>query len=586
VADIAYHSPGSAMTELKILEHLLILLACALPLALALRRIGQSTVLGYLATGLVIGPAGFGLIPAGSIGSLAEIGVGLLLFTVGIELPLARLGRMRRVALGGGALQVGLTVAAAALAVWAATGRAHEAAYLGAAAALSSSAIVLKTLADLGDLDAPYTAPATGVSIVQDLATVPMMVVLPALGAGGSLADVAAPALAALGKAVALLFVLWIGAIHLVDRFLFIVARARSPEIFLLAIMTLLLGAALGSQVVGLSLALGAFVAGILLADSDYASQILAEVTPFKGIFQAIFFASVGMLLDLRIVVAQPAAVAAIAAALIVGKAILCALALLAVGVPARVAAAVGIVLAQVGEFSFVLLTLGRTSGVLSEEAYQLALAASFVSMAVAPPLIGQVRRIVDELARLPLLGQPLVARAGEELTRAAAPLSGHIVIAGFGPVGRDVATFLLDHGVEFVVIELNPTTVKDFSSKGIPIFFGDFSNALVLEEAGIERARAFIVTAPDVAAVYSAVRVARALKPDLPIVARTKYRALAADILNAGATEVVEEEFETALEIVARLGKSLELERRVVADHMASQRLERYGEKEERATD
>ncbi|HVY63032.1 MAG TPA: NAD-binding protein, partial [Planctomycetota bacterium] len=196
----------------------------------------------------------------------------------------------------------------------------------------------------------------------------------------------------------------------------------------------------------------------------------------------------------------------------------------------------------------------------------------------VAPPLISNVRRLVDRLARLPLVGRPLAASPAIELGRTAAPLADHVVIGGFGPVGRDVGAFLLDHGRDFVAIEMNPVTVREFSAKGIPIFFGDFSNPLVLEEAGISRARAFVVAAPDVAAVHRAVRVARAINPRLVIVARTKYRTIAADILKAGATEVVEEEFETALEMVARIARTLDLERGTVADHMASQRLERYG--------
>ena len=566
------------MNQPRILVDLLILVAASLPVALALRRAGQSTILGYLLTGLIIGPGGLKLIDAEGIHELADLGVGLLLFTIGIELPLARLATLRRIAIGGGALQVGLTVGLGALAIGGVTGRWDEAVYLGCALALSSSAIVLKTLADRGDLDAPYTAPTTAVSIFQDLATVPMMVVLPGLGAGHGFGEVVLPTLGALARAAALLLVLWLGSRHVIDRLLFQVARARSPEIFILTVVALLLAAALGSAAAGLSLALGAFVGGILLAESDYASQILAEVSPFKGVFQAIFFASIGMLLEPSYVLAHPLRVAGVAAAVVAGKAALATLALLAVRAPARTAVAVGILLAQVGEFSFVIVALGRAKGILDDETYQLALAASFASMAVAPPLIANVRRIVAALAWLPGLGRSLTAGADAALGERAGRLSGHVVIGGFGPVGRDVAMFLLDNGAEFVVIDLNPKTVRDFAKQHLPIFFGDFANPTVLEEAGIERAAAFAVTAPDVEAVRHAVRVARELNPTIRIVARTKYRGLADAILRAGANEVVEEEFETALEMVARIAKTLSIDRKAVAERMASQRLERYG--------
>jgi len=557
------------------------ILAFATPSALLLLRLGQSPIVGYLLAGLVIGPGGLALLPEAAVVEFSEVGVSLLLFTIGMELSLGRLSELRRIALGGGALQVVGTGAAAALGLALLTGRPLEAVYVGCAVALSSSAIVLKTLADRGDLDAPHAGPATAIAIFQDLSTLPMLVVLPALAAGGAggagagavLADVGV----AIAKAAALLGVLYFGSLYFVDRFLYFVARLRSQEVFILAATVLILVAAWGSRLVGLPLSLGAFVAGILLAESKYASQVLADVNPMKGIFQAIFFVSIGMLLEPAYVLAHPLPVLGAVAAVIVGKALAAALALWTVGVSARVATSTGIVLAQVGEFSFVVISIGRASGVLSDEVYQLTLAASFASMAVAPPLIANVRAIVDVLARTPRVGKGLAGGADASLAAHASGLKDHIVIGGFGPVGRDIATFLLDHGVEFVAIELNPKTVTDLQAAGISIFFGDFSNPTVLEEAGIERARAFIVAAPDIAAARRAVRIARDLNPQLMIVARTKYRTTVTPMLAAGANEVIEEEFETAIEMVARLTRVLGLSRATVADHIEGQRLERY---------
>jgi CPA2 family monovalent cation:H+ antiporter-2 len=570
----------SAAPEPSSIPNFLKIIACAVPFALVFLRLGQSPIVGYLFAGLVMGPGGLDLIPQDAIGEIAEVGVGLLLFTIGIELSLSRVFDLRRIAFGGGALQVLGTMAATAVAVALATGRPLEAVFVGCAVALSSSAIILKTLADKGELDAPYTGPATAVAIFQDLATVPMLVVLPALGAQAEAATGGGLALRiveAVLKAAGLLVVLYLGSRYAIDRLLYFVARAKSPEVFVLAAAALILAAAWGAHMAGLPLALGAFLAGILLADSDYASQILAEVNPVKGLFQATFFVSIGMLLDPRVVLERPATIAAVVAAIILGKAAIATGALVAVGASPRVAAAAAIILSQVGEFSFVVVSLGKASGLLSDAVYQLTLAASFASMAVAPPLIANVRAIVDLLARTPRVGRRLAAPAGAELAATAKELDCHVVIGGFGPVGREVATFLLDHGRPFVAVELNPKTVKELAGAGIPIFYGDFSNPTVLEEAGIERAHAFVVAAPDIAATRRAVRIARGLNPKLLIVARTKYRATVPAIRKDGADEVVEEEFETAIEMVARLTRVLGLSRATVAEHIEGQRLERY---------
>lgn len=564
--------------RLSVLEQILIVLAASLPLAVLSRRLGQSTILGYLCTGLAIGPGGLGLIRGEEIGTLAEIGVALLLFTIGIELSFSHLGRTLAAALVGGALQIGLTIALAALAVYWGTGSFREAPYLGCAIALSSSAIILKTLADRAELDAPHASGTIAIAVVQDLATVPMLVLLPALHAGAAgPAGLTAPIAVALGKATLVLGGMWLTSRFLIGPVLFVVARTRSTEVFVAAVAVLVLAAAYGAAAVGLSLAIGAFCAGLLLSESEYAHQIMADVLPFKDIFQAIFFVSVGMLLEPRWVAAHGALVAAAVGAVVLGKALLAGLAARVAGFPGHVAAAIGIALAQVGEFSFVLLTLGRRAGEVSETSYQLALAASVGSMALAPPLIANVRSIVAALARVPLLGRAVAAGAEPALARAAAALEDHVVIAGFGPVGRDVAQFLLDHGIEFVAIELNPRTVLEYKSKGIAIYFGDASSRVVLGEAGLARARALVVAMPDAVAVRRAVAIGRGLAPRAVIVARTKYRMDVESVVRAGADEVVEEEFETALEMVVRLMRALDIPRRVVAEQMAGQRLERY---------
>jgi CPA2 family monovalent cation:H+ antiporter-2 len=562
--------------EHRILEQVLIVLAASLPLSMLLRAAGQSTVVGYLLTGLVIGPAGLGFIQGDAIQTLAEVGVALLLFTVGIELTFAQLRAALRLALIGGTLQIALTAALGAALALASTGRAEEAAYVGCAFALSSSAIVLKTLADRGELDTPYAPGVIGISIVQDLATVPMLIVLPALrgGDGGALWIAI---LMAFAKATLVLGVMWVGARFLIGPVLFAVARTRSPEIFIVTVVALVIAAAYGAFTVGLSLAIGAFCAGILLSESEYAHQIMADVLPLKDIFQTIFFVSVGMLLDPRWVASHLVLVAGAIAAVVAGKALVAALAARLAGTPGAVAAAIGLVLAQVGEFSFVLLTIGRQADVVSPETYQLVLAASVGSMGLAPPIIANVRTVTAAIARVPLFGRAVAAPVEPGLASAAAELKDHVIICGFGPVGRDVAQFLLDNGIDFVVLELNPRTVREFRERGFQIYFGDASSRVVLHEAGIERARALVVAMPDALAARRIVAIGRAINPGLLIAARTKYRNNVESLVRDGADEVVEEEFETALEMVVRIMRALEIPRRIVAERMAGQRLERY---------
>lgn len=562
-----------------ILEQLLILLAASLPFAVLLRAVGQSTILGYLLAGLVIGPGGLGLIHEAAIDTLAEIGVALLLFSIGIELTFAQLARAQHVALIGGALQIGLTIAVAMLVAHQARRSMFEGAFIGCAVALSSSAIVLKTLADRAELDAPHAPGVIGISIVQDLATVPMLVLLPALrsGAGGGGETLVVPIATALGKAALVLGGMWVGSRFFLGPILYLVARTRSAEVFVITIVALVLAAAWGAASAGLSLAIGAFCAGILLSESEYSHQIMADILPFKDVFQSIFFVSVGMLLDARWVADHPAPVAIAIGAVVLGKTLITSIAARLAGVPTGVALATGIALAQVGEFSFVLVTLGDRLNLVSRDVYQLALAASVGSMAVAPPLIANVRAIVGRLAAIPLLGRAFETRAEPALKKDAAALSNHVIIGGFGPVGRDVAQVLFDHGIEFVIVELNPRTVRDFKEKGFAIYFGDCANRVVLEEAGIRRARALVLAMPDAKAARRAARLARALNPKIVIVARTKYRLEVETFIREGADEVVEEEFETALEMVVRLMSALEIPRRIVAERMAGQRLERY---------
>ncbi len=588
---------------LRLVGGVLIVLGAALPAVLLVHRLRQSTILGYLVAGLAIGPFGLGLIRPEEIDIFAEVGVALLLFTIGLEFRPSILLRTLRVTVGGGLIQIVLTAATAtaALAVFGgaigASGEAvtrTQAIVFGAAVALSSTAIVLKTFADRDESDASHARVAFGILILQDLATVPIIILLPALKAGAeggadTLLEAALSFGFAIGKAAAILAVLWLLSGVVVERLLYAAARTRSQEIFVIAVIVLLFGAAFGSTLVGLSLALGAFFGGMILSESEYSHQVLAEVLPFKACFQAIFFVSIGMLLDPVWVWEHLLAVVAAVVAIVVGKAAIAAIATRLVGTPTAVAVAAGIALAQIGEFSFVIAREASALGLMTPYLFKLTISAAVLTMAAAPPLIGVARRIADAVAprlpvivprrlrRRPEMPGPSPRTEDEALRVEAGRHEGHVVIVGFGPIGRDVAAFLLDSGVPFVATELNPATVRDFRAAGVPVFFGDGTSETVLREAGVPRAKAVLVTVPDVHTSERVVEAARRLSARVLIVARTKYRAHVEAMMRRGADACVEEEFETAFEMVVRLARALDLPRRRVASVMTALRLERY---------
>lgn len=564
--------------SLHFVRDLLVILAATVPLVILMHRLRQSPILAYLLTGIAIGPAGLKLIRPDSIEGVSEIGVIALLFTVGLEFSVSKLLRMKRYALAGGALQMALTaVPVAACALLAGT-NAYEAFFLGSVIALSSTAIVLKVLSDRRETDALHAQVTLGVLVFQDLAVIPILILLRSLGGaetGG--AAVAVAFLFAILKAVVIFVVLYVGMKVVIDRILYQVAATRSAEVFALAVIALGIGAAWASERVGLSLAFGAFLAGVILSESEYSHHMLVQILPFKDVFLAIFFVSIGMLLRPAWVFQHLGLVLPVVLGVILLKAVVGAGVARILGVTGRVAAAVGLALAQVGEFSFVLARVAYGLDLVSENLYQLALSATVLTMATAPLLIAWTRRIVSALGRVPGLARAVRPAAEEELEAAGKQLEGHVIICGLGPVGRDIAAFLLDSRVPFIALELNPMTVRELRASGLPTFFGDASQPIVLHEAGLDRARALVVTSPDAASTERIVRVARAASPQAKIFARTKFRADVPRMAAAGADEVIEEEFETAIEIVVRLGRTLKIPRRVVAREMADLRIERY---------
>ncbi len=543
------------MSELHVLRDLIIVFGAALVVVTLLTRLRLPTIAGFLVAGALIGPSGLGWIrESAEIERLAEIGVVLLLFTIGLEFSLRELRRLGRVLVVGGSIQLLLTIGAVAAVASVSGVPVARGFFYGFLVALSSTAIVLKGLAERGETDAPHGRLIVGVLLFQDLCVVPMMLVIPALTRQGQGA-------AALGQALLTAAVLVAGAFALarivVPRALHVVAMTRARDLFILAVVLICVGIAWLTSLAGLSLALGAFLAGIVLADSEYGHQAFADVVPLREIFTSLFFVSMGMLLDVRVIRQEPLLVFAAVAVVLVGKTLLATLAGLAARFPLRVALVAGLALSQVGEFSFVLAGLGRRAGLLDESMMRLFLAASIVTMLVTPFVLRFGPHVAAGAARLRALDR-LLGRSRDELARIPDAISGHVVVLGYGIGGEMMAKVLREAHVPFVVLDINAERVREVRRRGEPIYFGDVTNPDILTRARVAAARQVVLMLNDPGATLRAVRAVRQLAPEVTIVARARYVADVPLLLEAGATEAVAQEFEASLEVIHRvMGKA-----------------------------
>jgi CPA2 family monovalent cation:H+ antiporter-2 len=514
-----------------------------------------------LITGVLAGPNGFSLINGThEVEILAEIGVILLLFTIGIEFSLKNLVKIRNTVVVGGGLQVILTIIVFFLItrsdlIGAQDGNTvPESIFMGFLIALSSTAIVLKLLQERGEFPSPHGRISLGILIFQDIVIVPMILVLPFLS--GTAADSGTPWWHILVKVIAVIFVVFIGAKYIVPRLLFHVAKTKSRELFLLTIIVIALAVAFLTYQAGLSLALGAFLAGLIISESDYSQQAFGNVLPFLDVFTSFFFVSIGMLLDVDILLSKPVIILVVTMGVIVAKSLIASVAGIALGYPLRTSLLVVFTLSQVGEFSFILSRKGQALGLISDENYQLFLAVSVLTMAATPFIIAAAPRMADSILRLPFV--PVRLKSGlkveDDNDENIKGIKGHLIIVGYGVNGRNVARAAKFANIPFEVIELNPSTVKQEKAKGEPIFFGDASQEVVLEHACVKDALVIVVTLPNPADIRRIIQVARKLNPHIHIIIRSRYIGEMQDFFKLGADEVIPEEFETSIEIFTRV--------------------------------
>lgn len=536
-----------------ILLDLALIFGVAVAVVLGLARVGLPPVAGYIAAGILVGPGGLGLVAEHArVESLAELGVALLLFTIGLEFSLDRLRSMgRSVALGGGA-QVASTVLAALALGWAAGLAPGASIFWGYAAALSSTAIVLRALADREEIAAPHGRFVVAVLIFQDLCIVPMMLTLPLLGGGGGSA---ATILATLAKSLAMLAAILVAARWIVPRVLLRVAATRRRELFVLSVLFISIVVAVGTAALGLSVALGAFLAGVIIADTEFLHQAAADVAPFRDALASVFFVSIGMLFDPAAVVAEPGLVLGGVALLVGSKLALATAAALVLRFPARVALVAGLSLAQVGEFSFVLVKSGEGLGLVEAHHARLFIAASVITMFLAPLAVAASPRLGAAGARLLQPLERLWMPAALPAPLAEARLEGHVVVAGLGVAGQLLATALRNAGAPYVGIDLNPDTVIRLRREGHPAHYGDVASHEVLDlVAQVSRARVVVFLLSDPDAARRAVAVTRTHWPTVRCLVRA-HRAGHDEVALAGPmVEVVSEDLETALEIVERV--------------------------------
>ena len=571
------------MDEIHILGDLVVVFGCAAPVVYLFHRLKQSPIVGFVLSGVLIGPFGLSLIrDVTNVNTLAILGVMILLFSLGLEFSLKKLMETRVAVFVTGPLQMAGTaipviLLARHLGVSTGTGLIY-----GILIAVSSTTVLMKMLAERSEVDSLHGRIGLGISIFQDLCTVPMIVAIPLLASG----EAVLPAvLTALGKAAVI-----IAAVVMVARYLFPILlggilRTRSKELFLITSVFMFLGTAWVTSIAGISLALGSFLAGLILSESEYGHQIFAEVRPFRDSLNSLFFISVGMLVDPVVIVRNLPAILGMSAALIIGKALITTVAAVASRVPLQVGILTGVALAQIGEFSFIILQASAAVGLVTARAYQTLLTSSLLTMVFTPVLFGVARGLVGR-RDWQQTKWPAWAKATETGLAAPAVLEDHVIICGFGVGGRNIVRVLKANRIPYTVLDLNAQSVTEARDEGEPVLFGDCSSAHILELAGIHRARVIVFAISDPFAARLAVGVARRMNRELVILTRTKYVADMDALWDTGSTEVIAEEFEAALELVTRILRVYNAPRALVAAEIKSIRDLRFGIfREDRAT-
>ena len=527
--------------DIPLLPDIVAIFCLSIGVLLVCHQVKIPPIVGFLLTGVLCGPTALGLVQnPHAVELLAEIGVVLLLFSIGLEMSGEELMRLKRPVFVGGTAQVVLTVGAF-MCLGVLTGQTWQQSMMyGFLASLSSTAIVLSRLQQKAQSESPQGRLDFSVLIFQDIAVVPMMLAIPILAGRGD-TDLGGMLVSA-GRTLVILVGGWVLARHVVPRIMQLVLRTRSKELMLMTVLGLCFAIALGTASLGLSLA------GLLLSGSEYSLNVLEGILPFKDVFTSLFFISVGMLLDVGFLVHHLDKVFLFAALLIFLKSILSLPPMLLVGYPLRVSILAAMSLAQIGEFSFVLARSAVNSGLMDNDGYQMFLAASIVTMMLTPTVMEIAPKVASFVSRH--MHMPVDEEAAAQRDES---LKDHLIIVGFGVGGKHLARTAREAGIPYVILEMNPDTVSRYGGKE-PIHGGDASKPLVLEHFGIQSARVIAVVISDPSAVRAITAVARKLNPKVHIVVRTRFLGEVDALRRLGADDVIPEDFETSIEIFSRV--------------------------------
>jgi monovalent cation:H+ antiporter-2, CPA2 family len=556
------------MQEIIVIQDIVVILLVSLPIIFLFKKINIPSIVGFLIAGMIIGPYGFRLInDSDSINALAQMGVITLLFTIGLEISFKDLARLKRFVFIAGTLQVVLTVIISALISMALGLSTTLSIFIGMLISVSSTSIILTLLTQSNELDAPHGQIALSVSIFQDLAVVAMVLSLPLLSGRDDfeITSIFLQLLFAFGA----VGMIYIAAKFLIPYVMIHLARARTREVFTIGTILILLGTAYLTYSVGLSFALGAFIAGLILSESDYSSQIVSEILPFKDVFISLFFVSIGLLLNIQLVLAYPLLLILISIGIILLKAVIVFFIVLLIRYPIRIAVMSGLMLAQIGEFAFVLAQAGNSEGIINEEYYNAFLASSIFTMILIP--------IIFKLA--PVLGYESSKLAPHRRNNVdeKEKFSGHVVVAGYGLNGKNLTRVLKETGIKYIVVEMNPDTVREEKQKGEKIIFGDISKLEILEDVCINKANVLVFAISDPGTTRRSLSLAKQLNPNIYTVVRTRYVNEIEELVNLGADVIIPEEFETSLEIFRKVLEKYHIPLNIIMKQVAIIRNESY---------
>jgi CPA2 family monovalent cation:H+ antiporter-2 len=555
---------------MPLLQDILIILAASIIIIIISSKLKIPAVAGFLITGMLIGPHALALVKnISDIELFAEIGIVLMIFIVGIEFSLRRLQQIKKLIIKAGGAQVIITILAVVLIAIAIGFKIQNAVFFGFLVSLSSTAIVLKLLQDKQEVDTPQGKINLGILLFQDLSVVPMIVLVPLLALQGGL-DIETTAIKVLIALISVVGII-VAARFLMPPILNLIVKTRLKEIFIIGSLFLCLGMAYATYELGLSLALGAFVAGIIISESRYSPQIISDILPFKEGFNSIFFISVGMLLDLGFVYENYLTALGLGAGIFLLKAIIVFAIVLFLKYPMRIALICGVGLAQIGEFSFIIAKLGFSYELISGEMYQAFLASSVLTMIFTPFAFNLSPKFAIKLTK----GKTIfpVKKKVDKIE-----FTNHVVIVGAGVSGKTLARVLKETGVRYIFIELNSDTVKHMAEEGETAVYGDASRFTILEEAQIKTARAIVFVISDPFIIHYAISNARRLNKNIYIIVRTRRVSDIDRLYEAGADMVFAEEYESSIEIIARVMSLYGLPPNIINTQINIIHQQRYG--------